>query len=163
MKRLATIALMAILVAACQQQGKTPENASPEAKPGLSVSGGELVLPAVMGNPGAAYFTVSNNGANPATLAAVSIEGVGSTMMHETTPSGMGMLESITVPAGGSVSFVRGGKHVMAMGLPGKALPGEQLEMTLIFADGDKVSTPLKVVKASDAGMGSSSGNGAAH
>ena len=59
--RLAALAVI-FLLAACQQQPAKQDAAVtvPDAKPGMAVVGGTLVLPAVKGNPGAAYFSVFN-------------------------------------------------------------------------------------------------------
>lgn len=159
MKRPALLLIGALLgasaLAGCQQAANDdPAVATPDSGMSLLASDAQLVLPPVRGNPGAAYFTLTNSGKMPATLTGVTIEGIGSTMMHETTATGMDMLDSVEVPAGGSIRFERGGKHVMAMGLPENGEAATQLNMTLIFADGSKVSAPLRVVKAGDAGMG---------
>jgi copper(I)-binding protein len=119
--------------------------AVPDAKPGIAVSGGVLVLPVVKGRPGAAYFTVTNGGGAVATLAAVVIDGVGRTEMHETKGGKMALLGSVEVGPAQAVTFVRGGKHAMAFDVAPTVEPGGTVEMTLTFVGGDKVSTPLKV------------------
>ena len=54
---------MAAALGACRQspepegQQQAERASAPDAKPGLSVSAARLVLPAVSGNPAAAYFT----------------------------------------------------------------------------------------------------------
>jgi copper(I)-binding protein len=134
-----TLALLAL--AACQ---KAPEP-NPDAKPGLSVSDGVLVLPAVKGNPGAAYFTLANGSDKAASLAAVSIDGATKAEMHETMGGSMAPLAALEVKADESVKFERGGKHVMVFELAPTVSAGGSVEMTLTFADGDKLSAPLKV------------------
>lgn len=143
-----TTALTLFTLAACQQQ-KQPETpaseAAPDAKPGLSVSGGVLMLPVVKGNPGVAYFTLANGSDKPARLAAVFIEGAGKAEMHETKGGSMAALEEVEIAPGKSVRFERGGKHVMLFDLSDELTAGATAEMTLAFADGDKLSTPLKI------------------
>ena len=124
----------------------------PEAKPGLSVAEGVLVLPAVKGNPGAAYFALTNGSDKAVTLAAVSVGGVGRTEMHETRGETMSPVDSVAVAPGKTVKFERGGSHVMLFDIAGKIAAGGTAEMTLTFADGDKLSTPLKV-EAAGGGM----------
>lgn len=145
-----TLASAVLLLAGCSQQAPT----DPDAKPGLSVSEARLVLPAVKGNPGAAYFELENSGEKPAELAAVHVTGAGSAEMHETASGSMNRLDKVTVAAGSSVSFAPGGRHVMVFDLPESVTAGSVTEMTLSFADGDKLSAPLKVEPA---------GAGAAH
>ena len=131
-------------------------SAGPDAKPGLSVSGGRLVLPAVPGNPGAAYFTLANGGDAEATVAAVHIAGAARAEMHETTGGSMSPLKTAAIAPGKSVVFAPGGKHVMAFEIAETIKPGSTVELTLTFADGDKLSTPLAVEAAG--GMGAMEG-----
>ena len=116
-KAVLLIAAAACGLASCQQQ-KTPDTVAerspaPEAKPGIMVSQGALVLPAVKRNPGAAYFTLANGSNAPVTLAAVTIDRVGKTEMHESVGGSMAPLKTLTVAPGATVRLERGGKHVM--------------------------------------------------
>lgn len=130
-----------------RQESPKAETA-PDAKPGLSVSDGALVLPAVAGRPGAAYFTLVNAGGKETALAAASVEGAEKAEMHETQGGTMRPLTSLPLKSGETARFERGGKHVMVFGLPAQLSAGSSVEMTLTFADGDKLSTPLKVTAA---------------
>lgn len=150
---LAALSLVAVL-GGCQQQKSAEQPATaPEAKPGLSASDGVLFLPVTKGNPGAAYFTLTNAGDKAATLAAVSIDGAGTAEMHESKGSTMSPLSTVAVPAGGTVLFERGGKHVMAFELADTVKPGGTAELTLTFAGGDKLSVPLRVEAMGGAAM----------
>lgn len=124
----------------------------PDAKPGLSANGGRLVLPAVPGNPGAAYLTVANGNATEATVAAVYVSDAERAEIHETKGGAMAALKTVPVPAGQSVAFAPGGKHVMVFGIAQSVKAGGSAELTLTFADGDKLSVPLTVEAAG--GMG---------
>jgi periplasmic copper chaperone A len=139
--------MFALALVGCQQKTEAPAQTNPDAKPGLTLSMGQLSLPAVMGNPGAAYFTLTNSGA-PATLAAVSVSGAEKSEMHETTGGSMAPIAPLTLKAGETVTFARGGKHVMVFGLNASITVGNKAEITLIFADGDKLSAPLEVLAA---------------
>jgi len=145
----------ALALGACQQQ-KQPHaeatQAAPDAKPGISVSDGVLVLPAVKGNPGAAYFAVTNGSDQPTSLANVYVEGAGKAEMHETKGGKMGRMNWAEVAAGQTVRFEHGGKHVMVFDIADTVKAGGTAEMTLTFAGGDKISTPLKV-EAAGGGM----------
>ncbi len=149
MKRLAPLFLAVSLAAlsACGQQPAKDEAAStaPEAKPGLTLSEGTLVLPAVKGNPAAGYFTLINTGDKAVTLAAVSVTGAARAEMHETTGESMAPLATLEIKPGETVKFERGGKHVMAFELDPALTAGGTTELTLTFADGDKLSAPLKL------------------
>lgn len=149
------VAALSLLVvtAACKKEPEpqaTPEAsagaaAGIDAKPGLAASEGKLLLPPVSGRPAAAYFTLVNGGDKPVTLAAVSVASAERAEMHETVLGAMQALSSLEVQPGETVSFTRGGKHVMIFGLAPPVTAGGSVEMTLTFTDGDKLSVPLKV------------------
>lgn len=159
-RRVLPLVLAALPLAACQQQKDETPAAEPavEAQTGMVVANGRLVLPAVKGNPAAAYFDLSNKGTTPDTLAGVFIEGAESAELHETTAEGMGPMEKLKIAPGQSVAFAPGGKHVMAFKLANSVQAGGTVEMTLTFADGDKISAPLKVEPAGG-GMAEHSGH----
>jgi len=149
---------MALALGAC---GKAPDSPTasneatltgPDAKPGLVASDGKLVLPVIAGRPAAVYFTVRNDGAEPVTLAAVSILGAGKAEMHETKGGSMGKVDSLPIDPGASVVFAPGGLHVMVFELPTTLKAGGKAELTMTFSDGDKLSMPL-TVEAMGGGM----------
>jgi copper(I)-binding protein len=150
-----SVMLAAVLaLGACQQQKSGEEAAQgPDAKPGLTVSDGVLVLPAVKGNPGAAYFALTNGSQEPTSLAAIHIDGAGKAEMHETRGGTMAPMNWAQVNAGETLKFERGGKHVMVFDLTDRIKPGGTAEMTLTFSGGDKLSTPLRVEAAGGDGM----------
>ena len=150
MKTLSLALLALVTLGACQQQ------AAPVAKTKgpLEVKAGRLVLPAVKGNPAAAYFTLINSGNHDVTLTGIHIVGVKEAMMHETSGGSMNMLESVKVPAHGLTSFAPGGKHVMAMGLDAWLIAGGTAKATVTTQDGTKVAGDFKIITAGDgAGM----------
>ena len=79
-------AIAALALCACQQAKQTPKDptagagteaskSAPAGKPGIAIAGGRLVLPAVAGNPGAAYFQVDNSAGADIVIAAIAING----------------------------------------------------------------------------------------
>ncbi len=161
-------AALALSLAACSggapnpgpsAEASAPAAASaPDAKPGLALSGGRLVLPAVKGNPAAVYFTLANGADKPATLAAVDVAGAGMAMLHETMQmDGHATMQEVkdpVVPAGGTLVFAPGGKHVMVDGIPADWKAGGKAELTLVFADGDKLSASLDIAAPGDVAAG---------
>ncbi|WP_088308375.1 copper chaperone PCu(A)C [Novosphingobium sp. B 225] len=144
-------------LSACQQQANAPEAAAstgPEAKPGVAVSGGTLVLPAVKGNPGVAYFDVANSDAKAVALAAVAVDGAAKAEMHQTSGGSMAPVDRVEIDPNTSVKFAPGALHVMLFDLDPKLATGGSAEMTLTFADGDKISAPLSIKSAGEAAMG---------
>lgn len=150
--RLASVCLAfsAITLSGCQKESAPVE--APEGIPGVTISDGRLVLPAVAGNPGAVYFDIANNGDNFATIRAVSVAAAKSAMMHETRDEGgkstMVDLNTLNINKGEPVKFEPGGKHVMAMELDPALKAGDSTEVTLTFVGGDKMSFPAKVEAA---------------
>jgi copper(I)-binding protein len=153
LKLLAALAPLALVagLTACGSEPAAPVETSPEAPQGISVTDGRLNLPAVTGNPGAVYFTITNGDAQAQSLVGAFVEGAGSAMFHQTDMQGMA---EVPVPAGASVTFEPGGMHVMAMALDPSIAIGGEVEVTLTFADGDKVSFPARVLGPGDDGSG---------
>ena len=135
---------------AAQDAGEAQVAADPDAPAGISVSEARLTLPAVSGNPGALYFTISNTGDGDLTIASASINGAGMAMLHQTVTEGgqsrMSDLPEIPLPAGQEVSLAPGGMHVMAMQLDEGLVADGETEATVTFSSGDKVSFPVEIV-----------------
>ncbi|MEW9855518.1 copper chaperone PCu(A)C [Novosphingobium sp. M1R2S20] len=117
----------------------------PEAKPGVSAAEGRLVLPLVQGRPGVAYFKVRNTGEAPVSLAGVHLAGVGKVEMHRTDGGKMAPVDQVEIAPGAEIAFEPGGLHVMAFDVSDTLKAGGETEMTLTFADGDKLSMPIAV------------------
>lgn len=128
----------------------TEQAAAPEGFPGITVSDGRLVLPAVKGNPGAVYFNIDYSGNDIAVIRAASVKGSKSAQLHQTAKGAHGESQmqevlSIKLEKGKTLKFEPGGDHVMAMDLDDTLKPGGNTEVTLTFLGGDKVSFPAKV------------------
>lgn len=147
---------LAIGLAACSSEAEAPVEAAPEAPEGISVTNGRMNVPARADAPAAVYFTITNDGAEDQMLRAASVPGADSALFHETAEwSGqmdMQELLQVPVPAGESVAFEQGGKHVMVMGLPADLEVGSEIEVTLSFVRGDKVSFPVTLLAPGDDG-----------
>lgn len=155
--------LAALSLSACSQSAKEEEkaaaSAAPEAKPGISVADGVFMLPAVSGNPGAAYFALDNESNNTVSIASIAIAGAGKTEIHQTMGGQMKPVDRVDVEAKTVVKFERGGLHVMAFEVDGSLKAGDTAEMTITFTDGDKVSAPLKLEAMGAGAMDHGSGH----
>ncbi len=123
-------------------------------KSDLAATNGWVRLPAVTGQPGAAYFTL-HGGAKDDTLLAVSTPAALKTEMHESMKGAGGMmtmspLAQLAVPAGGEVQFAPGGKHVMLFSIGPAVKAGGTVPLTLAFASGKTLRLDAKVVGAGD-------------
>lgn len=149
------VSLSLLALGACGQEAKQAEAAAtgaPEAKEGVAVTGGIFLLPIVTGNPGAAYFVVDNQSSNTVSIAAVAIDGVGKTAIHQTMGGEMKSVDRFDVEPKVAMKFERGGLHLMAFEVDDKLKAGATTEMTITFTDGDKISVPLKIEAMGAAG-----------
>lgn len=117
-------------------------NGQPKA---MSVEDATVRLPAVAGRPGAAYFTL-HGGPVEERLMSISSPLAVRTELHDVTMDGNVMKMTpidggLAVPAGATVEFKSGGKHVMLFDVSPKAEPGSKVPLTLTFASGATLST----------------------
>jgi periplasmic copper chaperone A len=120
--------------------------------PKLLVDNASIRMPAVPGNPGAAYFTVKG-GTMKEQLLSVSSPAVIRAEMHDTVMKNgmmaMTKLEAgVEIPAGGNVTFEPRGKHVMLFDIEPKATHADTITLTFTFASGTKLEAAAKVMKA---------------
>lgn len=118
-------------------------------------------LAAVPHQPAAAYFTL-HGGPADATLIGVGCELAIRTEMHQSmsaagpsTGSGRGMmtmkpLAQLALPAGATVSFAPGGRHVMLYDLDPSVTPGSRVTFKFTFADGLMILEDASVIAAGD-------------
>ena len=159
--RLFALPLLAVLatatLGACKgaDQPEAAASIAPEGKPGVTVTGARLVLPAVSGNPGAAYLVLNNQSKNAVTIASVAVTGAGKTEIHA---ADMKVLDGGKAEAMTHLDFAPGGPHVMVFDIAPGLKAGGETELTVIFTDGDKVSVPAKIEAMGAAAMGEMTG-----
>ena len=110
-------------------------------------------LPAVSGNPGAAYFTLTGGKAADRLVGVSTPEARAE--MHESMGGGgevtsMQPLRDLALPPHGSIAFAPGGRHVMLFGLSPQVKPGTTIPLTLALAGGKRLAVQAKVVGAGD-------------
>lgn len=136
MKRLAESAMILLLMAA-------PAWAQPS---GLVVTGGWFrSLPGKL--PAAGYFNARSNSGAPIVITGAEAPGCASLMLHRSSDKGgmshMEMVDKVTVPPGGTLSFAPGGYHLMCMNPSLKI--GTRVPVDLHLADGSKVIAAFDV------------------
>jgi copper(I)-binding protein len=124
----------------------------------LKADGAWVRLPAVSGQPGAAYFTVQG-GATQDTLLAVSTPAALKAELHESMKGDHGMmsmapLKDVAVPAGGKLEFAPAGRHVMLFSIGPAVKAGQKIPLSLAFASGKTLQLEAKVVGAGDPAPG---------
>ncbi|MGF1429402.1 copper chaperone PCu(A)C [Kitasatospora sp. LaBMicrA B282] len=112
----------------------------------ISITDPYIPLPA--GGPdamAAGYLTVRNTGGSPDTLVRVSSPGAGSVSMHQSSDTSMTEVDSLPVPADGTLQLARGGTHLMIMGWQQPPAVGDQLELDLTFAHSGTIAVKVPV------------------
>ena len=148
------VSLAALSLSACSGEADKPgaaASAAPDAKPGVKVTDARLVLPGVAGNPGAAYFSLENQSNASVSIAAVTIDGVGRTELHA---ADMKTVDAGKAEAKTHLDFKQGSAHVMLFDVSDRLKAGDETELTVTFADGDKMTVTAKVEAMGTAAMG---------
>ncbi len=108
-------------------------------------------LSPVEGNPSAGYATIEG-GPDDVSLVSVTADDVMRMEMHETVEeNGMAMMKSldkVPVPAGETVKFEPGGKHLMIWGVGGGSVAQGSLRMIFIFSNDDRIQVDAIIKKA---------------
>jgi periplasmic copper chaperone A len=118
------------------------------------VTEAQVSLPAVPGQPGAAYFTLTG-GEKENRLMQVSSPQALKIELHESMAKG-GMMSmtpiegGVAVPAGGSVKFKPGGKHAMMFDINPAAKAGGTMKLSFTYSDGRVIEADAAVKAAGD-------------
>jgi len=96
-----------------------------------------------------AYMTLHNTSEQAMELTGAKTPLAGTVMLH-TTMNHDGMLHmqhvsSVSIPAQGELVLESGGMHMMLMDLKQHPKPGDEVELTLLFADGTRQTVKLQV------------------
>lgn len=136
------LALVTLLAAAgCSATATSPPGS-------LSVSGAWVRPPATPGLPAAGYLTIRNQGAAAEVLLGVTSPVAGSVEIHRTTTSsgmtGMQPVDSIHIPAGGTVTLEPGGFHLMLQDVQ-ELTVGETVDLVLTFERAGAITVKAEV------------------
>ncbi|MEW4466441.1 copper chaperone PCu(A)C [Parasphingorhabdus sp. JC815] len=111
-------------------------------------------LSPVEGNPSAGYFTV-RGGPEDVSLVGVTADDVLRLEMHETVEEDgvakMRPVNNVPVPAGGTVKFEPGGKHLMIWGVGSGSIKRGTLRMIFIFSNDDRIQFDAVINKVGGA------------
>lgn len=139
-------------LAACGSEADAPAAAEDACPEGVSITDGWLALPAVEGNPGAAYFDLTNGGDAQVMIRSADVLGADSADIHDMgewqMEQVMNEVFSIPVASGETVRFEPGAKHVMANGI--SVAPGTETEVTVRFTGGAECSFPVATYPAGE-------------
>jgi periplasmic copper chaperone A len=139
------IALLAplLLLAGCHNRASEPQ-----------VTHAWVRLPAVAGQPAAAYFTL-HGGRRTERLVRMESALAAKTEMHQSMAGMGGMatmaaLSHVDIPAGATVAFKPGGNHAMLIGLDPVVKAGTAVPLRFGFADGTTAEAEAKTVSAGE-------------
>ena len=133
------------------EQPAPATSSAPVGKPGVTITAARLVLPAVSGNPGAAYFALDNQSKDTVTIVSIAVAGARKAEIH--TPD-MKIVDHAEAEPRTTLTFEPGRVHVMVYDVAPDLKAGSETELTVLFSDGDKVSVPAKVLGVGVAAMG---------
>ena len=144
MRRTVRALLAALSAAACH----------PAAPDTLAVSDAWVRLPAVPGNPAAAYFTL-HGGPEADRLVTIESPKAARIELHESRmidgQMTMRALAAVAVPAGGTATFAPAGDHAMLFGVDPSVGPNGTLPLSFRFASGKTLAVDARTVAAGDA------------
>ncbi|HWJ68764.1 MAG TPA: copper chaperone PCu(A)C [Sphingobium sp.] len=108
----------------------------------LNVDGGYVRLNANPAAPSAGYFTI-HGGPAAVVLRDVTTDAAVRVEMHESkTQDGvtsMAAIDTVDVPAGATIKFEPGGKHLMLWQINPQAVAAGKMTFTFIFSNGDRI------------------------
>jgi copper(I)-binding protein len=98
--------------------------------------------------PAGGYVTLDNRGASAAILVGAQSAAYASVMLHQSMTdqggnSAMRMLDRVPIPAHGQLALTPGGYHLMLLQAAHPLKVGEQVDITLDFADGSHLRVPF--------------------
>ncbi len=116
---------------------------------------------------GAAYFTVTNNGATADRIVAAESPVAGRVELHTHDVDSAGVMrmrqvEAIELPPGETVALRPGGLHVMLIGLEDRLVEGAAFPLTIVFEAAGAVEVEVRV-EAVTYGIGDAPAMGAGH
>jgi hypothetical protein len=147
-----SFALPLSLALACAAALQAPAEAAPREP--VSVKAAVQVLqpwsrPAVAGTNAIGYMILANRGPAADALEKVETPVAARVEIHSSSMAGgimsMAQVQSVSVPAGGRVTFGPGAYHLMIIGLKRALKAGDQIPATLSFASGAKVRARFAV------------------
>ncbi len=150
------VLITTVMVGGCKgaEQPAAAASSAPVDKPGVTITAARLVLPAVPGNPGAAYFALDNQSKDTVAIINIAVAGAGKAEIH--TPD-MKIVDHAEAEPSTTLTFEPGKVHVMVYDVAPDLKAGGEAELTLVFGDGEKVSVPAKIQGAGAAAMGAMS------
>lgn len=127
----------------------------PPPEPRATVEHAMVILPAVPGRPGAAYFTLRTNN-DPTRLTGIASARIGRIELHETLDrDGVSRMVPLHDPAfspAAPLAFTPGRRHAMLFEVDPSLRPGDRVPLTFSFEPAPAVTVSAEVRAAVDQG-----------
>ncbi|SMX49224.1 copper chaperone PCu(A)C [Maliponia aquimaris] len=155
--------LKTLLAGACALALSTPAFADILVKDAYARSSGP------MAKAGAAFMVIENTGSEDDRLVAAASDKAVRVELHTHKDMGEGVMrmmqveEGFAIPTGGTHELMRGGDHVMFMGLTSPMLEGETVTVTLTFEKAGEIVVEIPVDLDRMPGQGMGHGMGASN
>ncbi len=102
--------------------------------------------------PAAGYFRIQNRGSTAVVLVGAESPAYGEVMMHQSTRNGgtarMEHVGHLRLAPGASLEFAPGGYHLMLMQRRQPLAVGDEVTVTLVFKDGQRLPVAFRAVSA---------------
>ncbi|MGA5122855.1 copper chaperone PCu(A)C [Streptomyces pseudogriseolus] len=112
------------------------------------LSVGAAYMPQPVSDMAAGFLTITNDGDAADRLTSVSSDVAGQVTVHETVDGAMQEVESLDIPAHGSLVLESGGNHLMFEQLKREPKQGQKVPVELRFAHSDPVTVEIPVKPA---------------
>lgn len=118
---------------------------------GLEITDAYAIRATPMAPTAAAFMTIRNHGDADCLLLSVRSDVAQRTELHTHVSADDGVIrmvhvtEGFALPAGTTLPFERGGRHVMFLGVSAPLAQDDQIALTLVFADGAEHETVVPV------------------
>lgn len=135
----------ALALGACSASGSAGDGGDTSRGPRLEVSGAYVPQP-VLDDMAGGFLTVRNSGGRDDTLTRVTSDVAGTVELHRTAGRQMRKVDSLPVPAGGTLELSRGGNHLMLRDLKRKPEEGEKVKLELHFGTHHPIEVSVPVM-----------------
>ncbi|MEO3751793.1 copper chaperone PCu(A)C [Streptomyces sp. B6B3] len=142
--RTAILVAVAAVAAGTLVAGLVGCSGDDQGTPELHTSGAYVPEP-VSRDVAAGFLTIENTGDADDRLTSVTSDAAGTVEMHETVDNAMRPVDSLPVPAGGTLRLNRGGNHLMLLDLDRELTEGDTISLELHFAEAEPLTLDVPV------------------
>lgn len=144
---LASLLLLSVLIAGCQQDGESGTELNLAEGSGINIEGA-WARPASEGRMSAAYFLITNFDDEQDLLLSVQSDVARNVEVHESYEREEGMMgmreiTDLEIPGQSTVRFEQGGLHIMLIQLTRQLQDGDTFDLTLTFENHGEITVTV--------------------